>query len=543
MNSTGARSDAGSGGGGSAGVADFGDLDVTFSAPFYTGVFLSSRELQGDCNYMVHQKIVANGMIGTLAQEWEYPKPGCESWQGTVSPLYFIGANLNDVSAVQIQKFKENILNLKNNYELNFLGIRVKFFEFGFGIVSIRFKKPNGDQNIASYVRDLKSMLLNCEEAVNCVLNSIANEVTKTYYSSVPCCIKNSDIWDIDNFAALESAEGVCKIGKVQEISIVAVTEEKCPATFNVLRGTLAKNLLYFSNQLLEAPVNATYRLFTDGGNLIIALGNSKNDKEIEYLSCANEMIVSSLVIEKYFKNFFYSYNNYISSEYEIIESKDNIFWKNIWNFKNLIEKFFDIQSLYFQIKDFVLKNMLTSNHSVYIAELYTIHPKLNTKINIFSITDENMKQFEKQFEQIKFLTKKYFAVSATILSIGISVAVVLLSISPALIDNDIDLWRIILIPSIFAVLLFSATLVITSFRLGSRKLYYLCKLQKKEYRKMFKDKKKKNKDKKDCVCGIKVCHRCQGGKWHSRVFYRDENLCFRCGINLVKLRKLFKEF
>lgn len=515
-------------------AVDFSDLDVTFSAPFYTGVFLSSRELQG--TYESHQNIVIGEMEEKLEWGWSSPSNVPEFWDRTVSPSYFIGAKINDSRSVLVREISDSIgcSSLDNNccfeYNSSNVHINIKFFEFGFGSVGIRLKGVSGSKAAVSSGEDLRKFSGNCEKVIRPILNFIASSATREYRKCVPCCIKNSDIWDIDNFAGLEASEDICRAGEVQEISLVVALEKGCCEKFKKHKSELKKVFGYFSKNLHKAPYNAAYRLFTDGKSITIALGSQKVDRELEYLLYATEMIATSFAIEKYFENFFYSYYNYISSEYELIESKDNIQWKNIWNFKNLIEKFLDVQSMYFQIKDFVLKNILTSNHTVYMSELYTIHPKMNSRVNIFSVTDENMKQLEKQFEQIKFSATKYFTVSSTILSIGISLAVVSLSISPALIGSDLDFWRVILIPSVSVATILFAILPITSPRLGSRKLYYLCKLQKKKYRKMFKDQKKKNQDKKNCVCKVKGCHRCLGDEWHHRVFYLKENLCFRCG-------------
>lgn len=533
MSPVGAQSDAATdGSGGSDGAVNFGDVDVTFSSPFYTGVFLSSRELQG--NYSEHQKIVTKEMQGTLAKVWKYPRPGCESWKDTVSPVYFIGAELDSLSAVQSQEIENAISNFEDNYKFNFVKIEIKFFEFGFGVASIRFKKPKSEQNTVSSSRDLKKILLDCEKTAKLVLDFIASEVTKIYRSSVPCCVKNSDIWDVDNFAALESSEGSYKIGEVKGISTVAVIEQKCQAAFLRSKRHINEKFLYFSENLHKTPVNAAYQLFTDGENITIALGSPKNNNkrnEIEQLFFANEMILASLAIEKYFKNFFYSYYNYISTENELFESEDNIRWWNIWKLKNAIEKFSDIQLMYFQTKDFVSNNMLTSNHSLYIAELYTIHPKLNSKKSIFSATDVNIMQMQKLCDQIKFTTAQYWQISTSTLTVNSNILIVSFSIFITLLLGNLNLFGAIIIFIAILISLFTVVMFVTSFRLRSRKLYYFCELQKKEYRRMFKDQNRKNQNRKACVCKVKDCHRCLGWNWHPRVFYFKENLCSRCGI------------
>ena len=188
--------------GGSTGVVDFGALDVTFSASFYTGVFLSSRELQG--NYKEHQEIVINGLEGEVSWGWEYPSYGDEYWQKTVSPVYFVGVELDDPLEVLEHDVGCNISDFYDVYKFSSAKVEIKFFEFGFGSVSIRFKGLNSKQHMVDSVKDLKIMLSVCEESVRPILDDFAVKVSQAYSGSVPCCIKSSDIWDINNFDGLE---------------------------------------------------------------------------------------------------------------------------------------------------------------------------------------------------------------------------------------------------------------------------------------------------------------------------------------------------
>lgn len=566
--------------GSSDAAVDLGDLDVTFSAPFYTGVFLSSRELQGDYkyaplekkseappranvrlgmekDYVCHQKIVIDEMKkkekGVL-WEWNFPLDVANFWDRTVSPSYFIGCSettkstedmRKDNSTEVFNKIKDGISAVEeiDLYECGLMvkSFDVKFYEFAFGSVSIRLKVLKLPEDLVNSSENYKKFLNNCKEKARYVLNFIAKKATEAYRNSVPCCIKNSDIWDINNFDGLAADKNMCRVGEVQEISIVAVLEEKCQTYF---KDKLASRFLNFAENLYDSPVNAAFQLFTDGQNVTIALESSKNENEnseIEQLLFANEMIMVSFAIEKYFKNFFYSYHNYMSTENELFESKDNIRWWNIWKLKNLIEKFSDVQSIYFQTKNFVLNYMLTSDHSLYMSKLYTIHPKINMPKSIFSVTDESINQLEKQCDQIKFAASQYWQISTSVLTVGISILIVAFLTPISLLLENLGLFRIIAIQVVILISLFASATLITAPWLKSRKLYYICRLQKKKYRKMFKDQERKNKDKNACVCKVKGCHRCRGEKWHSRVFYRDENLCFRCGINFVKWRKLFK--
>ena len=253
-------------GGGSAGAVDFGALDVTFSASFYTGVFLSSRELQG--NYEVHQRIVQVGLERKLPWGWKYPSYGDAHWQKTVSPVYFVGVELEDPLAVLSQNIVNRISTFKDNYEFDSIGVRIKFFEFGFGSVSIKFEGLSIKEDMMGSAEDLKKILSVCEKAIKPTLDSVVVEVAEAYSCCVPCCIKNSDIWDINNFNGLEITEGVnhgegiYKVGCIEVINIFAVLMRNEQQNFDALALQLRKLFLCFSEELNYVPFNVEYTLF-----------------------------------------------------------------------------------------------------------------------------------------------------------------------------------------------------------------------------------------------------------------------------------------
>ena len=543
-----------SGSGGPGGVVNFGDLDVTFSAPFYTGIFLSSRELQGDYEYspetgtgdgsreradldkgeeyVCHQKIVIEGMEEKLPWGWSLPPYFEKPWQRTVSPPYFIKCSvaedydLNELSS-KIEKVLSEIAEIELS-DLRVESLEVKFYEFAFGSVSIRIEGLKLSINAIDLEKNFEKFLASCEKNVRKVLDCITKKATKAYRKSVPCCIKNSDIWDINNFGALEAIEGICDTGKVKEINTVISTNQRVAANFFNLTSKLKKVFVDFSEKLRKPPFNGSYHLFsTKERNATIAVSMIQNHDELEDIIDISEVLEVQLAVGRYFDNFFYSYYNYTSSQYEIVESKDHMYWKNLWGFKNLIEKFLDVQSMYFQTKDLASKDILILNCDEYILKLHSVFPK-NTKIdNYFRKADQKINKIEKQYDKIKFIASRYLTFSVGFFTVAISS--IFLSFSIALLINDNLLTAFAIASMIF---IFSCLLIFrfVSLRLTSRKLYYICGLQKDDLLEQYKEQEKRNKSKGCCICEVKKCHRCRGKDWHSRIFYRDKNLCFRCG-------------
>ena len=529
MSSVGAQGGAvPSGSGGPGGAVNFGDLDVIFSAPFYTGVFLSSRELQG--NYECHQNIVIEGMEEKLRWGWSSPLDISEFWHRKVSPPYFIGTEKSNQSSPVIRKVKCYVYlsGFRYGFRYDSLELKVKFFEPGFGLVSVRLSGLVPYQGAVFSAKNFSRFLADREERIRQALDSIAQEVTRAYRSSVPCCIKNSDIWDINNFGGLEATEGICSIGSVQEINTVVAMQHSDEKNFINLTSELKKVFVEFSKKLRKPPFNGTYNLFsTKEQNTTMAVSMIQNHDELGDIIDVSEVLGVQLAVGRYFDNFFYSYYNYTSSQYEIVESKEHILWKNLWGFKNLIEKFFDVQSMYFQTKDLVSKDILIPNCDKQISKLYSVFPKNTTIDNYFCKADQKINKIEKQYDKIKFIASKYLTFSVGFFAVVISSIFLSIPIALRISDNLLAAFAIAIIIFLLACLLIFG---FVSLRLISRKLYYLCDPQKKDLREQYKEQEKRNESKGSCICEVKKCHRCRDSKWHSRIFYRDENLCFRCG-------------
>ena len=469
---------------------------------------------------------------------WSPPPDVPEFWNRTVSPSYFIGAEIGNSSPWLAKMISDFIMwsrvwnNCWYKYNSNNMHVSVKFFEFGFGSASIRLEGFSDYRVTTSSAESLKEFLTNCEKVIRPILNSIASSASREYRKCVPCCIKNSDIWDIDNFAGLEASEAICRVGKVQKLNITTALEMKLCHKFKKHKNELDNAFCYFSKDLHKVPYNASYRLFTDGESTIAALARENNDVELNGLFHTIEMTEVYLSLGQYFNVFFNSYHNYTSSEYEIISSKDHIFWWNLWKFKNLIEKFFDVQAMYFKMKNLISSSMFTSRHNAYMSKLYSIYPKNCTLKKYFEKADKSIDQLSRLCKKIEFLTTQYSTLSTTLFSVFAPMSIALISIlfSMVAIFRDVNFVYIISFFVVIAVLLSSPIMIITSPKLKSRKLYYICRSQKRNYKKMFKSQDKRNKDKFNCSCKVNSCHRCKGKDWHRSVFYREENLCFRCG-------------
>lgn len=551
------------GGGGQPKGANSGDMDVTFSAPFYTGVFLSSRELQGDYeyrkettdegdqtsekdvsfasvgfgrreHYVCHQKIVINEMEKSVSWGWDMPPYISNFWDRTVSPSYFIGCSVTEESEfdemfsasvdISDEIKKTSLL----NSDLEFKSCDVKFYEFGFGSVSISFTESRYSEGDLDETEIHEKLLTFSEEVARKIfLYPIAKKATEIYRSSVPCCIKNSDIWDIDNFAGLEITEDMCRIGEVQEINIVAVLEGKYRAKFE---NKPQKRFVCFSDKLREAPVNATCRLITDGENITISL--DKQNKELSDLLFVSEMAGVNLAVGRYFSKFFFSYLNYAASEYEAITSRSTYRVGNIKRLKNLAEKFFDSKTVYHQICHQTQENSSICSN-IYRSKLLSLFPQHERIQAIWSESNKLAEKITDMHNQINIIRSQYsFLANLDIVNVALIVQIVSLSviISFELSGNASVPLKIVGFAGIAFLIL--ASIVIFSFgvsRAQKRKLHYMCGLQKQDYKYMYSDKEKRNNNRSKCTCEVKECHRCQGTYWHRSVFYRSRNRCFRC--------------
>lgn len=515
------------------GGVDFGDLDVTFSAPFYTGVFLSSRELQG--TYELHQNIVIEGMERRLQWEWNPPSDVPEFWNRTVSPPYFIGTEIDDSSSGLIKAIS-NLIRFSSmckdywfEYDTDKIHVSVKFFEFGFGSVSIRLRGVSCSKIAVSSAKDLKEFLASCEKAIRPILNFAAGQVTRGYRKSVPCCIKNSDIWDINNFAGLEASENMCRTGKVQEISIVGTIEKQ--KDFNKIKSELEKTFLYFSEDLHTYPNNFTYRLFSNKENITIALCRRMDDNELSDLFYVTEMIGVYLAVGKYFYNFIYSYFNYVSSEYEIIASKSIYRFGNIKKLRNLIEKFSDIETFYEQLF-FQMQQQNSYNINLYKLGLLRFSPQFVSTEKFWEKLNRAYIKLKDKHETINKVTSQSsfsasLSVSYIVTFLTAFTLIMYIRLYPNLIISNFS--NIIFV--IFIVLIIFVFLGIYDFGIMSnRKLYFINWEKRRKYKDQFKKAEDKNMYMINCICDIDRCHRCQGNEWHNRIFYCEDNLCFRCG-------------
>lgn len=538
------------------GGANSDDMDVTFSASFYTGVFLSSRELQG--NYKEHQEIVIKGLEGELSWGWEYPLYGDDYWQKTVSPVYFIGVELDDPLEVLEQDVGCNISDFQDVCKFSSAKAEIKFFEFGFGSVSIRFKGLKRKQCMVDSAKDLKKMLSACEESVKPILDALAVKVAQAYRSSVPCCIKSSDIWDINNFDGLEmlektdSSEGLYRVGDIEVISILAVLEGIDQNNFDLLDLELRKLFLCFSEELNDVPFNAECTLFKSDRNIVIALGQNVRSKinsiEVDNIVEAVEMMTVSTGIAKYFNNFFYSYFNYVSSEYEVIASRDFTRRSVIYRLKNLMEKFYDVKiiysQVYLQLQEYA--GYCGDYGKTKLVQLLWKHSRTQevwdkSDASLAKLADINNRVHKIKSSNIGFANLSF--INITLMLIILAGLLSALGVFLNIISND-DLERgesrFLSILIIFASVIYLLGLVALGpyiygkIYIAKRKLYYICGLQKQDYKDTFKSQEKRNKDKRSCICEVCLCevdrcHRCYGGKWHKKVFYRKENRCFRC--------------
>lgn len=553
------------GGGDQPEGANSGDMDVTFSAPFYTGVFLSSRELQGDYeyqkektdeddqkseenvpfasvglgrgeDYVCHQTIVSNEMEERMSWKRDLPPYISNFWDRTVSPSYFIGCSVTEES--EFDEMFSTTVDISDeikkttllNFDLEFKSCDVKFYEFGFGSVSISFTESRYSEGDLDETEIHEKLLTFSEEvARKKFLDPIAKKATEIYRRSVPCCIKNSDIWDIDNFAGLEITEDMCRIGEVQEINMVAVFEGEYRTKFE---NKLQKRFVCFSDKLCESPVNATYKLFTDGKNITISLGEQNNNKELSDLLFVSEMAGVNLAVGRYFNNFFFSYLNYATSEYEAITSRNTYRVGNIKRLKNLAEKFFDSKTIYHQVYHQIQENSSIYSN-IYKSKLLSLFPQRETIQAIWNKSNKLEEKITDMHNQINIIRSQYsFLANLDIVNVALIVQIVSLSviISFELSDNVSISLKILGFAGIAFLIL--ASIVIFSFgvsRSQKRKLHYMCGLQKQDYKDMYSDKEKRNKNRSKCTCEVKECHRCQGTKWHRSVFYRSRNKCFRC--------------
>lgn len=539
--------------GGSTGVVDFGALDVTFSASFYTGVFLSSRELQG--NYKEHQEIVINGLEGEVSWGWEYPSYGDEYWQKTVSPVYFVGVELDDLLEVLEHDVGCNISDFYDVYKFSSAKVEIKFFEFGFGSVSIRFKGLNSKQHMVDSVKDLKIMLSVCEESVRPILDAFAVKVSQAYSGSVPCCIKSSDIWDINNFDGLEvleepdSSEGLYRVGDIEVINILVVIEGIDQNNFSLLNIELRKLFLCFSEELNDVPFNAECTLFKSDQNIVIALGQNVKSKinsiEVDNIVKAVEMMTVSTGIAKYFNNFFYSYFNYISSEYEVIASRDFTRRKVIYGLKNLMEKFSDVKiiysQVYLQLQEYA--GYCGDYGKTKLVQLLWEHSRAQevwdkSDASLAKLADINNRVDKIKSTNIGFANLSF--ISITLMLIILAGMLSVFNTIQDIVNND-NLDKIestifnIIVGSASAVYLLAlvglGSYIYGKVYIAKRKLYYICGLQKEDLKNEYEKQEKRNESKENCICKVAECHRCQGSVWHPRVFYRMENLCHRCGI------------
>ena len=519
--------------GGSTGAVDFGAWDVTFFASFYTGVFLSSRELQG--NYREHQEMVVRGMRDSLLWGWIFPRLGTESCDRRVSPVYFIGSEPNN----KMSALSQEIMNLKSCFKDVFkfesVAAQVKFFEFGFGLVSVRFEGLRSSKGSVCSDKEFRNLLSNCKQALMSAIDSVVAKATNAYRCSVPCCIKNSDIWDINNFGGLEGTEGMYRVGEVQETGVLVALEQEDKEDFDAVKAELKKSFFSISKDLQSVPYRATYKLFTSGESITIALGKQKNDKEINEVSDIIGMLEVQLVVGKYFNNFFCSYYNYAACEYEAITSRNMHRFVNIKRLRNLTEKFLDCQTFYFQVHQQILAGTAFETNT-YKAKLSSLLPR-NAKVQkLWDNSSKSVKGIMDMHSQISAVGSSRSLLTNLDMShvaVYISLMVFVTVTSFELFDGDSSplqwIFGIAALSFFFMVLI---VLPVYSFgKPMKRKLYYICGLQKEDLKNEYEKQEKRNESKESCICKVAECHRCQGSVWHPRVFYRMENLCHRCGI------------
>lgn len=386
----------------STGGVDFGDLDVTFSAPFYTGIFLSSRRLQG--KYGDHQEIVADYMNKNCKDVWTYPKLGCESWKGTVSPSHFIECNLSKKCNSQeclLKKLCEKLKKLHKKQSLNLSDLEVsllniKFYEFALGSVSIKVTGVKLSQSVKNAG---KKLLTEFEEEVRTILNCIANKATKVYSNAVPCCIKNIDMFDIDNFNRLEGDNGehdsdaaLYKTNAVEVLDIHKFVEIESKKSFS----DYSRLLQFFPvsrEEMKRLPFYGRLSLFSsDKGDITVAIADDEAKNKVDKLIMVSEAMGVYGALGKYFSNFLNSYYNYSARQYELIDAPGMYSMRKRFKTRGFLEKFADIQILYSQ-SIFVMKQ----NKNIYFsADQTKFWDAKNLYLKIDKVWENNDKQIEK---------------------------------------------------------------------------------------------------------------------------------------------------
>lgn len=381
------------GGGDQSEVANSGDMDVIFSAPFYTGIFLSSRRLQG--KYGEHQEIVVRGMPSSL--RWSYPVPGCGSWNGTVSPLHFIGCNVTEKSNSEESGLDELDKQIKaslsgieklETYSLKVKSLEVKFYEFAFGSVSIRLTGLKLSKDVKDSSENFEKLLTDCERRMRRVLNCVVRKATSAYRAAVPCCIRSRDILDIDNFEKLRDYTNLYKVDEVLDIDKFVKIDS----------GSIFQNLEQGLNWL---PFCGKFSPFiSEKGDITIAFGydKAKNEEE-DYINVSKTMGVYD-ALGKYFNNFLFSYYNYSVRQYEAIDAPGMFSMRNRFKTRGFLEKFTDIQMLYSQ-SIFMMKQ----NRNIYFTEnqgkLWNAKNRYFKIEEIWENNDEQMRKLENWYQQV----------------------------------------------------------------------------------------------------------------------------------------------
>lgn len=527
--------------------------NVTFSAPFYTGVFLSSRELWN--RYECHIEMVKQRMEAQLPWKWEGSQ-GKSIWNYSFSPDYFIGCDVNDEKILREYKVECGV----KMFEIR--QIRVKLFEFGFGSVSVVYSvSSNFSVNtLQHYDNKLKSSL-----------SRIATKVVDTFKESVPCCVVNVDTRDIYNFQRVETSnlfDDGCNLQQVSAVIIVNRLEN-----FQKINNFLKSQFFKFDDIPSNINLFCSYSFFgMHGSEGMIGLCMSSNIAESNSFALTVELLNVYLASAVYFDNFFHSYFDFVVSEYEMYEriEGDRSRWRNLFRLESLGEKFSDVLLIYSHTI-----SLMQNQENCYSAQMekYQIQKYFWENLPVRKTIDCAIQQIEEKIESLKSIhnqidnAKNLYAIRgdehasfvstlASLLTFLVAIATFIVSIQ--IFDNNYIrefpsrhlIFIVICLPIIF-ILLFAWRSISHTAKEPKlllwhipRKLFHLEERERKQIKKMYKQRNKIKKKARHKKCKAPNCHRCSSSGWHCINFpcgissEVTDKICSNCGTKCCCSRK-----
>ena len=519
-------------------------VSVTFSAPFYTGVFLSSRELRSE--YRCHIEMIKQKMEDQLSWGWEESQRKF-AWNCSLSSDYFLGCDVNDKEILRDFTVESGLNNFEI-YQISVSKFSVRFFEFGFGSVSVTYSvSPNFPLTI---LKDYQS-------SFKLSLSRISAKVCNVYKKSVPCCVIDIDIQDIYNFQKVEQSKFINGNWNLQQVSaIVTVYEEK---TFYKINHSLKSEFYKLDDNLSSDNLLCLYSFFAKHGNEgIVGICMSKNVEEINSFVLTVELLNVYLAVVVYFDSFFYFYFDFVASEYELYEGTggSRSKWRNLLRLKSLGEKFSDVLLIYSQTVSLVQNHFpriqdQRSNYSnqreEYQVQRYYLKnfPVRQTIDRVIKQTERKIKNLEQIHDQID-RAKNLYAIeggehasffTALLQLLTLFVALATLVVTTQAFENTVNIeflniefhfrcFAIIIMCLFFSFMLLFAWRLITHsagepkffFRHRPRKLFHLKRKDKKQLKKMLKKRNETRKKSRYKQCAVSNCHRCSTKRWHGSI-------------------------